>query len=116
MDVVTFIRDYVRMCNSFKSCGDGCPLYCCRCMECRGFDNMEMDDIHKIIAAVNDWSKVHPVKTRLMDFLEKYPKAQINEDGVPFACAKTLGYVCDCPPGFCSNCWNAPFDEAKENG
>lgn len=59
------------------------------------------------------WSKAHPCKTRLQDFLEKYPYAEIDHDeNRPFStCAARLGYLemDDCPND-CSKCWNAPLD------
>ena len=36
----------------------------------------------KIIAAVEQWSKEHPHKTRQSVFLEQYPEARIGDDGV----------------------------------
>ena len=113
MNAVTFIRDYARMCMSYDTCDD-CPLYSGRCMEITDLKHIETNDIHRIVNTVDEWSKGHPVKTRLMDFLEKYPNAQINEDGVPFACAESLGYLksknCDSYDS-CEKCWNTLLED-----
>ena len=113
MEVRDFVRDYVRMCNSFEAC-DNCPLCSCNCLESRTFASMEMGDIDQITAAVDDWSKAHPIRTRLVDFLEKYPNAPRGETGVPIACTGSLGYskLNECP-GDCDKCWKTPLDEAK---
>lgn len=51
-----------------------------------------------------------PVKTRLEDFLEKYPKAYVSVEGEPCACAKNLGYVEECPLKNCVDCWQDLVD------
>ena len=64
------------------------------------------------VKAVENWSKEHPIKTRLQDFLEKYPDAEIDHDeNRPFSiCAARLGYlrVDDCQND-CAKCWNEPL-------
>lgn len=66
------------------------------------------DEIDKII----QWSKDNPKKTRLQDFLEKYPNAELSQKGIPVACAGNLGYCNSNCPGslLCSKCWNEPID------
>lgn len=109
MNTVTFIRDYARVCSSYH-CAD-CPLRA-KCLNSGDCGTMTKYDIDRLINAVDEWSKAHPMKTRLMDFLEKYPKAQVNGDGTPHLCAKTLGYVCNCPPvDRCKECWNTSLEE-----
>ncbi len=56
-------------------------------------------------------------KTILQDFLEKYPKAMVNEKGYPDGiCPAELGYLGEsfvCKEIFdtkCGNCWNQPLD------
>lgn len=67
------------------------------------------EQIDKII----QWSKDNPKKTKLQDFLEKYPDAPMK-DGVPCACSASLGYKHDKEFGFgcidCAKCWNEPVD------
>lgn len=73
-------------------------------------------DCSKYQEAVNfveQWSKTHPKKTKLQDFLEKHPCAILDEDGIPIICAGEIGY-CDsnCEVKLsCYECWNEPLEE-----
>ncbi|MGI5958995.1 MAG: hypothetical protein ACOX60_06240 [Massiliimalia sp.] len=65
---------------------------------------------------VEQWSKSHPQKTRLQDFLEKHPKALKDDVGRPVACARLIGYCeyCDneyVTAEYCLKCWNKPLEE-----
>ena len=53
-------------------------------------------------------------KTFLQDFMEKYPKAPLLEDGMPRVCPEVFGYL---PEGYlegcgedCVDCWNQPLE------
>lgn len=65
-------------------------------------------------------SKEHPLRTRLQDFREKYPNAEVYPDGQPVICCARLGYRKYCGKSFddnhkefkvCFNCWNMPVEE-----
>lgn len=77
MDAVEFLRERKRMCDSREDC-DGCPLAEDKCIVSSVCD----EDYKKIVAAIEQWSKEHPLKTRQSVFLEKYPEARIGDDGV----------------------------------
>lgn len=110
MDAVTFVRDYARMCSSLETCA-GCPLSSA-CMDSADLKEIGVDDIHRIVNAVAEWSKAHPIKTRLTDLLEKYPNVTVKGDGLPTICVSSLGYLkideCCCS---CEKCWNTPLEE-----
>lgn len=108
MDAVTFIRDYMRICKSHSSCGD-CPLLG-GCMGSADVKDTWMNDMHQIINAVDEWSKSHPIKTRLADICEKYPNLRMNPNDTPKACAESLGYTNTCI-GDCMKCWDIPLEE-----
>lgn len=98
-----------RMCDSRNGCSR-CPLASClngRQISCSDFMSRCPKEAEEIIL---QWDKEHPVKTRLTDFLEKYPKAKLQEPGVPNACAKALG-LCDTCGNDCPKCWNTPLEE-----
>lgn len=68
------------------------------------------------VKLVEQWSKEHPRKTRLQDFLEKYPNALLTLDGMKFpkVCAQNLGYCESCHGGEsvgCYQCWNEPVED-----
>ena len=111
MDALKFLEEFDRMCNLYiKNYCKGCPRaespYC-------GVDGMNKEERAKLISEVEQWSKEHPQRTRLQDFREKYPNAQICESGLPSACCMSLGYCknCDDTDNDCDDCWNMPVEE-----
>lgn len=121
MDAVRYLKERMRMCHSFgnTSCG-GCPIYAERgILTCTQFQNIFPGQIVEI---VEKWSKEHPRKTFLQDFLEKYPNALIEDGAFPAACPFQLGYETESEKdknGYCEStardscrrCWNRPIEE-----
>lgn len=121
MDAVKFLKEMKRICNTVE-CQTGCPLYDARHDIC-GMEvpeYLENGDIENIVSAVEKWSAEHPVKTRLMDFLEKHPNAP-KENGLPYVRPWDFGYckavTCDqcerwVPADYLyRRCWNLPLEE-----
>ena len=105
MDALEFLRERKRMCNLCKHC-EGCPLERAGC----GLGTSASDEEYeKIIAAVEQWSKEHPRKTRQSVFLKQYPNAVLDKDGVLRICPPFVGgdipekYKCICLTD-CSAC------------
>lgn len=105
MDALEFLRERKRMCNLCKRC-EGCPLERAGC----GLGTSASDEEYeKIIAAVEQWSKEHPRKTRQSVFLKQYPNAVLDKDGVLRICPPFVGgdipekYKCVCLTD-CSAC------------
>ena len=119
MDAVKFLKELERMCDGFDVNCDGCPIYDIR--KAKGdscLKNLKRMP-EECVAIVEKWSAEHPVKTRLMDFLEKHPNAPLLENGLPYVLPSSLGY---CPAHFCYDCplphepsfdacWNLPLEE-----
>ena len=113
MDAVKFIKEKIRMCKGYKMYNecDLCFLKTKVDMDC---DTYIDEYPEQAVAIVEKWSQEHPQKTMLQDFLEKYPKANLNNDGTPKGvCPYSLGYEeeqdwCD---GRCMKCWNRPLEE-----
>lgn len=121
MDAVRFLKERKRMCNSFggNSC-TGCKIYIKKgtmmCLEFQGkFPEQTVDIVEK-------WAKEHPRKTLLQDFLEKYPKAIIEDGAFPAACPFQFGYETESEKDknaycestardSCRRCWNRPLEE-----
>lgn len=112
MDALKFIKEFYRMCDYYSGgfC-KGCPRKAePNCDELI----MEDDELNKLIADVEKWSKEHPPKTRLQDFQKKYPNASMGPYGTPTICCIDLGYCkndCDLFKGNCVNCWNMPVED-----
>lgn len=93
MDVVKFIEERKRMCESFN--------YGCGCQMCPACDNdlccavsvMSTLDAAEQVAMVEKWSIEHPKKqkkTRQDVFLEQYPEAQKGSNGVLSVCPSAI--------------------------
>lgn len=108
MDAIEFIKERNRMCNFYKCCKiKGCPA---ENLSCDSLEEIAIQGF-KLIRDVEQWSKEHPQKTMLQDFLEKFPKAKLNDYGVPRVCPSLLGYkdMIPCNRLKCNECWNRPL-------
>lgn len=82
MDALKFLEEFDRMCNRYvKNYCKGCPR--AESPDC-GVDEMNKEERAKLISDVEQWSKEHPLRTRLQDLLEKFPKVEIDKEGLPF--------------------------------
>ena len=86
MDALEFLKERTRICNSYKGCSD-CPLLV---MPCTNNLIRSDEDCERVIAAVEQWSKEHPRKTRQSVFLEQYPEAALDGYGVMTICPAKL--------------------------
>lgn len=121
MDAKEYIREKIRMFDSLRdnsiyrgknSCGgvecDDCPML--------GASRKCINAVEESVDIVEKWSKEHPIKTILADFLEKHPNAPLDNNGVPRLCPKHLGYegeYADCHGLHCVECWNRPLEEVE---
>ena len=99
MDALEFLRERRRMCNSYRNC-EGCPLEDGKCVVS---DVAPDEDYKRIITAVEQWSKEHPRKTRQSVFLEQYPEAGIDMDGVLQICPMSISAAHRDSNGECNN-------------
>lgn len=127
MDAVEFLKEKKRMCDSVtdcKHCPIGCmflPKYTIGNYPFSGGDShlccdnycFESKDKNSLVQKVEQWSKEHPRKTRLQDFLEKYPNAHRRTDGFPAFCPYELGYCSECDKDAClyRSCWYEPVED-----
>ena len=83
MDAVKFIEERGRMCKAMNGdCNQPCPItnWCGRGLK------RQADFAPDIVSAVEEWAAAHPRKTRQSVFLEQYPDAKIDSDGVIAIC------------------------------
>lgn len=109
MDVLKFMKEYRRMCNYYPRCFE-CP----RADEPNcNIEEMSDEELENFVNAVEQWSKEHPLRTRLQDFKEKYPNMKLRDSGIPWACCSYLGYCesCNEAKSNCAVCWNTPVEE-----
>ena len=103
MEALEFFRERKRMCDSYMDC-ESCPLVA---TECVVKDMTSEDTCKRIVAAVEQWSKEHPRKTRQSVLLEQWPNCMISEDGVVGMCPRNFDkmYVCNLSsPVKCRGC------------
>jgi len=114
---VDAMKVYDVMCGDFsgtkEDCSD-CPLCqikeTCDCLdsECVMFISTKPE---KALGIINKYAEDNNLKTRMQDFFEKHPNADVKEDGTPCVCAKACGYVYKCKLPLdsemtCHRCWN----------
>lgn len=87
MDAVKYLREFARMCAEYSIC-KGCQIGHGTCR------TMEAQEPEKIVDIVAEWAKEHPVETRQSVFLERYPNAKIDEDGVLNICPDYIEGSC----------------------
>ena len=114
MDAVEFLKERIRMCNSYKDSCIGCELY--KTSTESNTDCIRLLDYHfeDAVSAVEQWSQNHPQKTIMQDFFEKFPNAPKSETGEPMMCPYNCGYgnfCCEQSNGICFNCWNRPLED-----
>ena len=106
MDAIKYLKEKERMCYKQEDCTH-CPLKIDDDNTC---SILEETNPEEAVEIVEEWSKEHPQKTILLDFLERYPNATLSSKGVPICCALHLGYLDKCE-AICSDCWNRPLVE-----
>lgn len=90
MDAVKFLKEIKRLCKQQERC-EKCLLYG-KCSEADTQQDSDSDNINELVTAVEKWPVNHPVKTRLMDFLEKFPNALLLSENVPVFYPNVIGY------------------------
>lgn len=105
MDAMEFIRERNRMCKHIGCCAE-CPANGVICGTIG-----ETNDAERLVQIVEAWAKEHPHKTRQDEFLEQYPEARVDKDGILSICpadiAKSLRDEyggCDNPRDNCRKC------------
>ncbi len=106
-----------RMAYSCRIDCEDCPL----CSKNNGLyvscKLLEFKHTEKAVKIVEQWGKEHPGKIYLSNFLEKYPNAELREDGIPKdICPSSLGLkdIKDkdvCYFDDCITCWNQIIEE-----
>ena len=125
MDAVKFLEELERMCDSFGgNCSEDCEIYKLRVQNKRtdiianyipACDFVVRRDPEECVSIVEKWSAEHPVKTRLMDFVEKFPNA--HSEQVSHVYPRVFGYCGErkncigCDYHGSGECWHLPLEE-----
>lgn len=120
MDAIKYFEEKTRMINSLGGIAGDC--ICVSCDDCplsvdnngMGYRCNSLEAVYpeKAVAIVEKWSEEHPQKTMLTEFLEKYPNANLDFNGIPMICNRhldtTRNIMCD---SNCVACWNEPLED-----
>lgn len=104
MDAVEFIRERNRMCKHFRGCA-GCPADGMICSTI-----WEMNEAERLAQIVEEWAKEHPHKTRQSEFLERWPEARVDKDGILFVCPADIVKSLRDEHGGCTN----PMEDCRK--
>lgn len=120
---INFLMAQKRLCSSQGYCqqrnkNDNCPLYAfCN----RSPNNYSVAKVKEAIETTQKWIAEHPEKTYAQDFLEKFPKAKPDANGVPRICRiRCYGGSCQQSAIFgagqksCKDCWNEEMEAADD--
>lgn len=121
MNAIKYFKEERRMLNSLGRISGRCKGVDCKDCPFNRFNSEKTltctafgaEYPEERVAIVEKWSKEHPQKTILQDFLEKYPNALLDEDEVPVTCCHNLGFTQpkDCYKIYCKKCWNRLLEE-----
>ena len=107
MDALEFLKERNRLCGSYR----GCVGYPFGAADCVVREMTSEDTCKRIVAIVEQWSKEHPRKTRQSVFLEQYPEAEIDANGVVKFCPMPISAAhrgsngrCRNPEKLCRDC------------
>lgn len=104
MDAVKFIKERLRMCDSFNV-ND--------CIDCPIEKDCVDTEPELMVKVVEEWSKANPQKTMMQDFFEKFPNAPKLTNGCPKICPDNIyghDYIKICTND-CPQCWNRPLED-----
>lgn len=95
MDTVLFLKTISRMCSSYDSECDGCPIAIeikrkGEYLDCYSFIKFHIEEVVEI---VEKWMEEHPAKTRKSALLEIFPTVILSEDGIPIICPHDMGQI-----------------------
>ncbi|MCK9477979.1 MAG: hypothetical protein M0R40_00570 [Firmicutes bacterium] len=114
MKAIDYLKIKNRMTKNCEIACDCCPLSDLNNGEDEWCDTLENYNPEKAIAIVKKWGEENPVKTYMMDFMEKFTKAEKLYDyhgkERPAFCRDAV-YArgkrhCEGKPSNCYRCWN----------
>ena len=115
MEEKATIYDYARICKAFKNNCGICPM----CIGNNGTNELCAKLVMKFPDKANEiilnWCKEHPIKTRQDKFLEMFPNAKADTNGILEVCPYILNINNKCTANQCGECrkgyWLAEVEE-----
>lgn len=124
MDAVKFLKEAMRMCESYTNCTNCVLKRKSAAMRCHCFTtSIETEAPDKLVAIIEKWSDEHPTKTRQSVFLEQYPEVAKDEYGIiniPPCVIERSRFMkigestCNTPKKLCGQCRHEYWNEEVE--
>jgi len=118
MEYIKVMEIRQRVCDKYTNMElcKGCPLRSQATGENCGCNTFITRYPEQAEAILKKWDEENPVKTFLSDFLEKYPKVTLKDNGTPKGiCPSQLEYcefaTCN---GDCVKCWNRHLESEEK--
>ena len=102
MDAITFAKEYLRMCGKFSNC-EKCPILNTHFCTINAKEEKARIDAGEVVRIIEEWSSAHPCKTRQSVFLEQYPEAEIDLNGLLEVCPAPIFHSHRGKGGGCSD-------------
>ena len=124
MDAKEFLKVYNRMCTTLKTqhkCNkEDCPIGRISTWDPNKIRPSCYDIVCKCyseaVDIVEEWSKENPAKTRQLELLKIFPKAETDEEGVVMLCPAKIdsSFKCRINNATCSQCCKDYWSEEIE--
>lgn len=118
MDAVKFIEERKRLCSMYSGCTK-CPVF--RDNDTCLFSATNGGTPDEQVKILSVWAADHPRKTRQSVFLEQYPEAEVDLNGILTMCPKRISAELrdrhkfnDCIKLLCSNCRSEFWSQGVE--
>lgn len=108
------IGDFTRMCKKMGTKCDECPLDFInngKRVFCIDLIKKYPDEANEIILK---WCSSHPVKTRQEKFLEMFPNAKVDINGILNVCPNAINKDLECDIELCEFCRKNYWSEGAE--
>ena len=118
MDAVEYLKEYERMCRSFRKGCEGCGIRELG-VEYEGCTSIIKRYPEEVVAVVERWSAEHQIKTRQSKLLELFPNAR-KEGAVVAICPKAVekDFECNLARKTCAECareyWLSEEEDAED--
>lgn len=92
---------------------DDCPLGWSKNGKDISCETLEKSYPEQAISIIQKWSDENPQRIYLTEFLEHYPNAELDENGIPKICPHCLGLKDSCKSRNCAECWNKRVEDGE---
>ena len=108
------IEDFARMCNKMRPKCEKCPLGFINNRKCEFCKDLLRGYPDKASEIILKWCEEHPIKTRQEKFLEMFPNAKVDINGILVIYPCKLEKDLECRSKHCEECRRNYWSEEAE--